>query len=305
MINDPRTRYRQFVLGAAGLTALATVLNTLALYLFFDRAVGYVDANAFSTLLYITMPLMVLWCTGYAIVASRSEKAARIAVAPDEASTAPTVRYATLGCALTFVGAMLAELLLCGFDGTLSLLRYLAAISATLYFALPKTSRSILTGLSIPLYAIATLANEYFDWTVALNSPIKLMQTAALLSAVLFVMAELNHLNHTRRSIRYTVCAALSLFFGVTNGLPLLAAALAGGIVKPTYLIHALPPMVIGLYAAARLFASHEIALPEPPKESKDEQATNADASAEAEGEQAPDTPNAPTSTSQEEEPNG
>jgi hypothetical protein len=301
MINDPRMLYRRFILGTAGLTALATLLRTLALCLFFDRAVGYIDSNIFSTLLYITLPLMVLWCAGYALLAARGEKATLLAIAPDEASASPVVRYTALGCALTFVGAMLAELLLFGFDGTPSLLRYLAAIAATLYFTLPKTGGSILLGLGIPLYAVTALASEYFDWTVPLNSPIKLMQTAALLSTVLFVMVELNHLNHTRRSVRYTVCAALSLFCGLSNSLPLLAAALAGGIVKPAYLIHALPALAVGLYAAARLLASHEIDLPEPTKESEAEQATDE----QTEDKQSIDSQDAPTLTSQEEESHG
>lgn len=302
MLNDPRTLYRRFALGTAGLTALAALLRTLSLCLYFDRSVGYVDANAFSTLLYIASALFVLGCIAYVILATRLEKTARLAVAPNETAITPAVRYTALLCALTFVGAMVAELLLCGFDGTFPLLRYLAAIIATLYFVSPnKKGPAILSGLGVLLYAVCAIASEYFDWTVTLNSPIKLMQEASLLSSVFFILVEMNHLNHTRRSIRYTICAAFSLFLGVVGGLPLIAASLVGGIVKPEYLIHSLPPLAIALYAAARLFASHEIDVPAPVEETQDEQAP----SEKAADEQIPDTPDTPTLTSREEETNG
>lgn len=301
MLNDPRTLYRRFALGAAGLTALAALLRTLSLCLFFDRSVGYVDANAFSTLLYIVSALFALGCIAYVMLATKQEKTTLTAVSPDESAHSPALRYTSLLCALTFVGALVAEVLLCGFDGTFLLLRYLAAILATLYFARPdKRGPAMLSGLGVMLYAVCAIASEYFDWTVTLNSPIKLMQEAALLSSIFFILVEINHLNYTRRSIRYTVCAALSLFLGMVGGLPLIAASLVGGIVKPEYLIHALPPLAIALYAAARLFKEQVIELPPPAEESREENAPK-----EAQDESIPDEATAPLSTSQEEENNG
>lgn len=297
MIHDPRTLYRRFTLGAAGLTATAALLRTLGVTLFFDRTVGYIDANIFSTLLYISLPLFVLGCVAYASLAARGEKAALVAVAPDEFSTAPTVKYASLLVALTFIGATAAELLLYGFATSTSLVRYLGAIASVLYFALPRSRATAITGLGVHVYAILSLSQEYFDWSIPLNSPLKLMQHAAMLAVMLFILVEINHLNQSRRSIRYTVCAALALFCGVVNTLPLIAAALLGGIVQTDYLLRALPPMAIGLYAAARLFASHEIELPAPEQEPAEEQAVE-----DAVSEPIADGQDASTPTSKEEE---
>ena len=297
MMNDARILYRRFALATAGLTALTILLRTLSLCFFFDHSVGYVNAGLFPTLLYIALALFVALCAGYAYFASKAEKASLLAVAPGESASTPILRYTSLVCALAFVGATAAELALYGFAGTFPLLRHLAAIAAVLYFALPKQRRFALSGLGAIAYAIATIATEYFDWTVTLNSPIKLMQEAALLSVALFVLVELNHLNHTRRSIRYTVCAALCLFCGLVNGLPLLVASLVGNVAKPDYILHALPSMAVALYAGARLFASHEIELPAPAEES--ENAPVGDASSD----QAPtENPDIPQSPSEEEE---
>lgn len=297
----PRKLYRCFSLGVLGLTALAVLMRTLSLCFFFDRSVGYVDKGFIPTLLYITLPLFVLMCLAYGFLASKSEKAERIAIAPDEAATTPFIRAASLLCAVTFTGVAVVELLVFGVDGIASVVRYPAAIIAALYFALPLQKRLLPAGLGVMAYAVSAVASEYFDWTVTLNSPIKLMQEASLMAATLFILVELGHVNHTRRSVRFTVCTALALFCGVTNGFSLVTAALAGGIVKPEYLLHALPPLAVGLYAAARLLACHEIAIPEPQEESEEEQAP----AVPPEGEATLDNANAPTTTSQEEESNG
>jgi hypothetical protein len=304
MINDPRLLYRRFATCVAGLTVLATLLRTLSLTLFFDRSVGYVGTGFISTLLYMAYIAMILCfllnCAVYFVMAQRLEKTLRIAVAPDETATTPLVRYASWACAAIFVGAMAVEVLLYGLTGMFPLPRCIAAIVSALYFALPRSQKTVLTGFGVLGYGIFTIAYEYFDWTVALNSPIKLMQEAALASAMLFVLAELNHINHTRRSIRYTVCAALSLLCGAVNGISLIAAALVGDVVKGDYLIHALPPLFIALYAAARLFAPHEIELPEPVEESPE--APDAEQAPQASDAEAPDSQDAPQPTSQEEE---
>lgn len=296
MPNDSRILYRRFQLGALGLTIFAALTRVLSLCFFFDPSVGYVDAGIIPTLLYIARALFPVWCALYAFAALRLEKKTLIAVAPNEEAATPALRYASFFCAVALIVSMVAELSMCGFSGKAALLRYLSAIVAAFYF-IPRSRRSITAGLGVVAYTICAVAGEYFDWTVTLNSPIKLMGQAALMSAALFILAELCHVNHTRRSVRYTVCAALSMFCGFTNGLSLGVAALVGGIVKPTYLLHALPPLAIGLYAALRLFAGHEIILPEPALEA-DEEAT-------AESEQTTESPAPPTQPTQEEENNG
>jgi len=304
MINDPRLLYRRFATCVAGLTVLATLLRTLSLTLFFDRSVGYVGTGFISTLLYMAYVAMILFfllgCAVYVAMALRLEKTALLAVAPNEAAASPLVRYSSLACAIVFVAATVAEVLLYGFTGMFPLPRCIAAIVSALYFALPRSKKTALAGFGILGYGIFTIAYEYFDWTVALNSPIKLMQEAALASAMLFILVELNHINHTRRSIRYTVCAALSLFCGASNGISLIAAALVGDVVKGDYLIHALPPLFIALYAAARLFAPHEIELPEPVEESAED--PDAEATTPTSDAESPDDQDAPQPTSQEEE---
>ena len=259
---DMRSLYRRFVWAVFALAVTATLLRTPALCLFFDRTAGYCDPNPFSTLLYIVIALFLLLCVAYAVAAPRCEKKQRLAVAPDPTAESRLVRAASLLTALTFIAAAIGEAALSSAASNPARLRMLGAVLAAVYFAVGKKQKLILLGLGAHLYCVFVLITEYFDWTIPMNSPLKIMQQIAMIAALLFMTAELSHLNGSRRSVRYTACAALAAFFGLSNGVSLIAACLVGGIVRSDMLLHSLPALAIALYAASRLFVSHSIDIP-------------------------------------------
>jgi hypothetical protein len=109
------------------------------------------------------------------------------------------------------------------------------------------------------LYLVFALVSEYFDWTVPMNSPIKLMNQAASIFVLLMLCDELLALGGKARPLRSTVCTTLSAFFGLTCGLPMLVAVLGKGVIETTYLIHTIPSLALGIYATARLLRPCEI----------------------------------------------
>ena len=277
-MNDTHTLYRRFALGVTLMTLIAALLRVPSLCLFFDRTVGYCDPNVFSTLLYIAVPLFLLLCTAYVILMRRCEKAQQTTVAPHAAAKTKTVLIASILATLVFVGVATWEAVNYTATSYEALLRIVGALLAAVYFAVPNKQKVMVLGLGTHLYCVFVLVTEYFDWTVPMNSPLKTMQQAAMITALLFMTVELNHLNDTRRSIRYAVCAALAVFFGFSSSISLVAAFPLGGIVRTDMMIHSLPALAISLYALARLFSYHTIELPVDQKEDQINEAENAPA---------------------------
>ena len=117
------------------------------------------------------------------------------------------------------------------------------------------------------VYFVAVLVSEYFDWTVPMNSPLKVMQQIAAVCAMLYLCAEMMQFVGKDRPHRLTACAALAAFFGLANGASLLLAFFVGGIVRIDYAVHAIPALAVGVYALIRLLNSRESSLPAPAKE--------------------------------------
>ena len=89
-----------------------------------------------------------------------------------------------------------------------------------------------------------------------MNSPFKIMQSAALVSVMLFMLAELSiRADRAISPARLGVTAALATVFGITNGITMIIAAIVGDIAPTAYIVRALPSLAIGAYALARLYS--------------------------------------------------
>lgn len=258
-MNDSRKLYRVFTLAMLGLTIAALSAHTAVLCFAFDREPGYHANGVLSTLLYILIALGLLCSVAYLVFAKKATKQQLIGFAPTPGSPSLTVYICSLLVAASFITALVWELCFGSLADTPSLLRLIGAVFAVIYFALPKKKNFRLFGLGAHLYLVFTLVSEYFDWTVPMNSPIKLMNQAATICVLLMMCDELLALGGKARPLRSTVCAALSAFFGLTCGLPMLVAVLGKGVIETTYLIHTVPPLALGIYASVRLLHPCEI----------------------------------------------
>jgi len=253
---------------AALSTGLGSLLFSLAMALHFDPSVGYLNRNAFSTLLYIVLSLFALVCIVTVIgLRKRNEDAAQTTV-PDLAAGGRISHVCSLVTAIVFVAAMVWECLGASQADTSSLLRALCALAAAVYFGTCAKKRFAAFGIGVHGYCVLAIATEYFDWTVPMNSPFKIMQSAALVGVMLFMLAELSiRADRATSPARFGVTAALATVFGVTNGIAMITAAIVGDIAPTADIVRALPSLAIGAYALAHLYSvAHAPAIPfDPP----------------------------------------
>lgn len=269
-MNDSRKLYHVFALSTLCLSALFLILRTAALFFAFDRTPGYHESGILSTLLYIVTVLFIFGTCIYVFTASKAVKKQRIAVSPDLASPHLSITICSILTAAAFAFVGLWESVAGQSADTTAFLRVIGAALAIVYFAIPKKDKTFLLGLGALAYFVAVLVSEYFDWTVPMNSPLKVMQQIASVCAMLYLCAEMMQFVGKDRPLRLTVCAALAAFFGLANGASLLLAFFVGKIVRTDYAIHAIPALAVGAYALIRLLHCRETSLPAP--------ATNAEA---------------------------
>ena len=268
-MNDSRKIYRAFALATLGLTVVFTLLRTLALLFSFDKAVGYHESGILSTLLYIVVALFVLGAGAYIFIAQKNARTQHFALAPDPTSAHVSVRLSSAMTAIVFVTVGLWESLVVKSSDTSALLRVIGAALAILYFAISKKQKIFLTGVGAHVYLFFALVTEYFDWTVPMNSPLKLMQQISAVFAMLMLCAEMLSFVGKDRPLRLTVCTAAAVFFGLCNGISLIPALIVSGIVRSEIVIHALPSLAIGIYALTRLLQVTVVSLPAPAPENE------------------------------------
>ena len=288
-MNDSRKLYRVFTLSTLCLSALFLVVRTAALFFAFDRDVGYHESGILSTLLYIVAVLFVLGTCVYVFAASKAAKKQLLAVSPDLASSHLSITILSILTAVAFAFVGLWESLAGQPADTTAFLRVIGAAPAIVYFAISKKDKTFLLGLGALVYFVAVLVSEYFDWTVPMNSPLKVMQQIAAVCAMLYLCAEMMQFVGKDRPHRLTACAALAAFFGLANGASLLLAFIVGGIVRIDYAIHAIPALAVGVYALIRLLNSRESSLPAPAKEEPVEAGPNVPAPEESEHSNVPE----------------
>ncbi len=243
---------RYFAIALLSLAALATLAQTLAICLYFDPEVGYCDPNIFSTLLYIILALTLALSLTFACLAHRQAKPpCTFSHAKGHAAWADRL----LECltALAFALAAIWEIKRGGANPS-ALLRAALALFSALGFVLPAGRARAWLGLFPLAWSVLALAQEYFDWTVALNSPLKLGNQLALLSLLIFMLAELHRLDGKCRLIRHRLSCIAALMLSVPHGVSLIVAASIKTIDRLDLIVHALPPMALGLLAAAHLF---------------------------------------------------
>ena len=242
---------------AAALSAgLGALLFSLAMALHFDRTVGYLNRNAFSTLLYIVLALFALVCIAAVMDLRKCNKNNTQTTIPDLAADGRISHWCSLVAAVALIGALAWECIASRSADSSSLLRALCALAAAVYFGTRAKKRFAAFGLGVHGYCVFSVASEYFDWTVPMNSPFKIMQSAALVSVMLFMLAELSiRADRAISPARLGVTAALATVFGITNGITMIIAAIVGDIAPTAYIVRALPSLAIGAYALACLYS--------------------------------------------------
>ena len=271
---------------SAALTLIGVTLRAVCMLCLFDADIGYFAVGLLPTLsnaLYFVAAVAIVLCA--ALTPRNILPAAPKAEGADEAEQAPPPRlilpmelhtpgraYAALLMGLALGGFTVATLLLPdlfrGVSGKAVLAANILGLLSSAYFFLSahKDGRypdwlSLLGFLPV-FWAIAAVADTYFDVYVTLNSPIKVSLQVGLLGFMLILLAELRF-RVGRALPRYSLAfLALGAYACLVGSIPLLLATAVGAVSLPRYALYAAVLAVVGLYAFYLLL--HYTASPAP-----------------------------------------
>lgn len=273
MMSDRPIPYRRFFYLDLFLCLFATVVGTLAFLFSYDRSVGYFNAGPFPTLLYCALfagvgiaIVFALWKKGNVnteipnALSSKNNMMTRIA------AWLNTAAFATAGMVSVWqlmsdtvpqTGALSKPV-----TGWLALLTALSALASAVYFASVGLCRNAVslfrwTGLGVTGYAVLATIRAYFDLSVPMNAPTKLLAQFSLLSIALCHIAELWALSGVRtvRRLRVLGLLALPLCFGYTLPMLLTIPAYGTALLDASTWFALLPQLAYAIYLATRLYS--------------------------------------------------
>ena len=248
-------------------TAIAIILRTLSLCLFFEADIGYYAKDAwFPTFTHILMALFVVGFAAALFILWKKQQ-------PPLAAPAAGSRVAAWLCVLLW-GAYTVFLILCksGAIATLSApplywLAILLSLATMLFFAgyaLQKENLSLclVTGLAAVLWFLLTLGISYFDATVAMNAPHKTILHLACLSGMLLMLSLTRESCRARKNRLYLFSLSCGVFWLMVSAIP----SLIYDFIHPDFVRTAAPAdfvcLALGIFSIVRL-CELTVALPD------------------------------------------
>lgn len=253
-----RTKVTLYIccLGSAALTLAGMILRTVFMISSFDADIGYFKAGAPAVVCQVLSVAAVLFSAVACMIIPKGQPT------PPKENRATTWASLLPGLALAFFG--ICRLINCFQCSEAAILPYVLSIlalgGAAYFFLAPITSISrdapvfrATVGLCLIFWALASVADTYFDLFTTMNSPIKTILQFGFLSIALLSIAELR-ISLNKATPRMAVCAhCLALYFGLTGGVSTLVAALRYPSVDTQHTMYAVVLLACGLYAAVRL----------------------------------------------------
>ncbi len=247
------------LLMTAALTPAVVIFRTVAMFVFYDREIGYFTP-AISTVLTVLSVCLAVLCIVLSIITPKNSlptiwpegKRNIIAVAP--------AACFIIGGIGTLVMGLIAK----PFDKMLLILAILSLLSSFYYIAIilrTKASALSLWGFLPVFWGIMVMVITYTDQYTTMNSPIKLGLQFGFLGLMLATLAELRfRLN--KPAPRAALCFhCFALFFGFTGSIPTLAHLVPhlfdmehAPANTALHCVYALILLGVCIYTSARLF---------------------------------------------------
>ncbi len=268
---DPKRSLLIYQIFVSALTLLCVGIRTANLFFFFDREINYYQSSFLPGLecglllsgVILLGVLALLWFGKTS------------PVYPEE-TPLPVKLSALLAalCAIVYAGFRVTH-----GDNSSLLPRALLILSvvAAVYFMLGMGNIQapgavlLVTGIAFILWLLAALASSYFDMTVQMNAPDKVLFLFACFGGMLFTVEELGlQVGHPHPRL-YTFAVGGVVLFGGTATIPTVLGILTHRINTPSWILCHLLIGGLWLYAAARLWTlklredAEEIKQPEMP----------------------------------------
>ena len=184
-----KNKTKTYIASALLLTLALTFLRVISLAAFYDAGIGYFKPSLVPYVMNGLFVLAAVWCLSSIFTVKAGEV---------ETTSSPQTLPAQASSVFAFILFILASLFVISGRGgaRLPLVCALAMLLSALFFIIPLAKQSKLEGarsfLSIaPIAAfVIILASLYFDITIAMNSPHKVLGSFALMSAMVFSLCE-------------------------------------------------------------------------------------------------------------------
>lgn len=270
-------KLRIYYFSALALCLIATVLCCVALFTSYDSAKGYFDASFVVSLLKATVGVAVVLCLTSLFLLPKGELNGMSPATLPVLFPSAYMAIASLSLsAVLFISVGGVDLgvftnFLRSFESSvpaiiLFVLSGLLFLVATAYFVLnffvSGESKKLdelhaLAGYAVLFASFCLIALSYFDRTVSMNAPGKLLFNLTMIIYMLFMLCELRTLLECAKPRLYFFSGMLTMLFSAISSLPWLIALAAGkleGPLYPTYLIYNLFTLGIFAYTAVRLW---------------------------------------------------
>lgn len=253
--NSKRGASIAFLATALSLAVISAVLRALNIFFFFDESLGYYESGAALPLVAnILLGVGALFLVVFAFCFFRREKI--------EYSSRSVIQIC-----VSVISAITALALAVGnaieaFKGDrLGMLTAALSLMCALYFVCALVDINPIYKALAGIFAIARLtfmlAASYFNQSVQMNAPDKVLFGLACVFSMLFVASELKVFVGTARTPIYLIASALAAVLSATSAIPSIIAVHASklpesnGLYMEYYLL-----LGIALYAGARLTIS-------------------------------------------------
>lgn len=184
-----KNKVRTYFFTCLFLTLFLTLLRSISMSVFYDPQIAYFNSSFVTTLTNVFYIVSTIWCLSSLIFFPK------VSLTLSFTPQTPFFQAASLFSGILFPISALFIFLDSG-DSSLCITSAAFAILATFFFIFStftsKVSETIKAFASIPLAVTATaiLADVYFDMTIAMNSPHKLLGSLALVSAEILILCE-------------------------------------------------------------------------------------------------------------------
>ena len=231
--------------------AVAVALRTLNLFLFYEADIGYYRAG--SILPILLRVLLILSVVAFAVLPLMMRRRIHPA-SPNMLLTVVAILVAT-----AFAATALWRYCISATMFSVRTVFFFAAGGLASYFFMLFVSKkrapllSVITGLGAILWLVSILGASYFDVTVAMNAPEKLVLHLACAGGMLLLLGEIRLACGVSKPRFYLFSLATATLALCVSAIPSCIAALAG-ILEPRALGYAdIVCLALGIFGIARL----------------------------------------------------
>ena len=252
-LDSLRPSARLYRLVALGLTALASLLGVLALFLDYDTHIGYYSNGAILPIaLAVVCVASVVFFAVFAILRFRG--------LPSAYAKKPSLAVRITAFASAALALYLA---ITDLHSGASIFVLLLGLGTCLYFLLMATEKatpalSLAFGFCTILRMVVEVVRSYTDLLIPMNSPEKIWLHLAAVAGIFFLISELRAIIAKPYTATYFFAAATATLLGTTSALILLLGNLTHrfyGTATRGSVIFALLFLAFSIYAGARFFA--------------------------------------------------